>query len=411
MARTAPRAAPCSMPSVSRRRISPKPQIGIASTWSEVTPVQRPHRQARPRVLQRRERRRRQGHHLQHHHHLGRHLDGHRGHEILARFPRGDRRFDRNRGRLRGHGRLRRHRRLRQEHARLPDGHGPHEPPGGVRLWRHHSSRLRHDQGRAKGPRHRFRVRSRRQTRQRRILRRGTGNRRVLRHSRRRRLRRHVHRQHHGQRDRGARHVAAEQLRPGRHLGRQDARLLRRRRRRGQPHQARHQAARHPDQGGVRKRHHRAHRARRLHQRRAAHPGHGLVGGHRYHHRRLRTHRQKRARARRPETVRQIRHGRPRENRRHRAADEDAARCRPAARRLHDRDRPHDAREPRKTRQTLSGRPADHPPGFTIRSKRTATCASSTAISPKAARSRKSPARKARSSPARPACSTPRTLA
>ena len=43
-------------------------------------------------------------------------------------------------------------------------------------------------------------------------------HRRVLRDSRRRFLRRHVHREHHGQRDRGARHVAAEQLRASRHF-------------------------------------------------------------------------------------------------------------------------------------------------------------------------------------------------
>ena len=36
---------------------------------------------------------------LQHHHHLRRHLDGHRGHELLARLARSHRRLDRNRRR------------------------------------------------------------------------------------------------------------------------------------------------------------------------------------------------------------------------------------------------------------------------------------------------------------------------
>ena len=40
--------------------------------------------------------------------------------------------------------RLRGHRRLRQEHARLPHGDGAPESPGGVRLWRHDSARLHH---------------------------------------------------------------------------------------------------------------------------------------------------------------------------------------------------------------------------------------------------------------------------
>jgi hypothetical protein len=46
-----------------------KPIIGIASTWSNVTPC-----------------RRRQGDHLQHHHDFRWHLDGQRRHEIFARL-------------------------------------------------------------------------------------------------------------------------------------------------------------------------------------------------------------------------------------------------------------------------------------------------------------------------------------
>ena len=54
-----------------------KPQIGIASTWSMVTPcnmhIDKLARQRRAR----RQRSRRQGRRLQHHHHFRRHLDGH----------------------------------------------------------------------------------------------------------------------------------------------------------------------------------------------------------------------------------------------------------------------------------------------------------------------------------------------
>jgi hypothetical protein len=84
---------------------------------------------------------RRQERRVQYHHRLGRHLDGLAGHALFAGVARGDRRFDRDRGRCRRLRRPGRHRRLRQEHARLRDGHRAAEPAGGVRLRRHHSSR------------------------------------------------------------------------------------------------------------------------------------------------------------------------------------------------------------------------------------------------------------------------------
>ena len=80
-------------------------------------------------------------HAVQHHRRQRRHLDGHRGHELFAAVARPDRRLDRD-----GDARpvvRRQHRasRLRQEHARLPDGHGPPQPPVADGLRRHDQSR------------------------------------------------------------------------------------------------------------------------------------------------------------------------------------------------------------------------------------------------------------------------------
>ncbi len=54
-----------------------KPQIGIASTWSMVTPCNMHIDKLARRGRDGRGRRRRQGDRLQHDHHLRRHLDGH----------------------------------------------------------------------------------------------------------------------------------------------------------------------------------------------------------------------------------------------------------------------------------------------------------------------------------------------
>ena len=126
-----------------------KPLIGIASTWSKVTPcnmhIDKLAREAEKGANEA----------------GGKAIIfntitvsdgismGTRRHEIFARLARGHRRFHRNRRGLRGHGRLRGHRRLRQKHARLAHRHGAAEPPRGVRLWRHDSARLHHRRQRA----------------------------------------------------------------------------------------------------------------------------------------------------------------------------------------------------------------------------------------------------------------------
>ena len=87
------------------------------------------------------------------------------------------------------------------------------------------------------------------------------------------RLRRHVHRQHDGLRRRGARHVAARQRRPA--GARRAPRRLRRALRRGRRRAGRRRDHRppDPDQAGVRERDRRRHGARRLDQRRPAPAG------------------------------------------------------------------------------------------------------------------------------------------
>ena len=70
-------------------------------------------------------------------------------------------------------------------------------------------------------------------------------------HSRPRLLRRHVHRQHHGLGDRGARHEPAQQLHPDRHQRGEEARLPPRRRGRPGAGPGRHPPARHHHPEGV----------------------------------------------------------------------------------------------------------------------------------------------------------------
>ena len=95
--------------------------------------------------------------------------------------------------------RLRRHRRLRQEHARLRHGDRAAQPPGGVRLRRHHSpgsasgaTSSRCSRRSAPAPPARSPTRELLEVERTAIP--GPGQ-----------LRRHVHRQHHGLGDRGAR--------------------------------------------------------------------------------------------------------------------------------------------------------------------------------------------------------------
>ena len=71
-----------------------------------------------------------------------RHRHGHRGHEVLARVARGNRRCNRGRGQRTMHGRGGLCRWLRQEHAGLHDGDGAHERAGHLRLCRHDQARV-----------------------------------------------------------------------------------------------------------------------------------------------------------------------------------------------------------------------------------------------------------------------------
>ena len=100
----------------------------------------------------------------------------------------------------RGLRRLRGHRRLRQEHAGLRDGHRAPEPPGGVRLWRH-------DPARAPGAAATSSRCSRRwaRTPAGKIIDARAAGRRAHAIPGPGQLRRHVHGQHHGLGDRGAR--------------------------------------------------------------------------------------------------------------------------------------------------------------------------------------------------------------
>ncbi len=201
-------------------------------------------------------------HALQHHRRVRRHLDGHRRHELLAAIARHHRRLHRN-----GDGRavVRRqylHPRLRQEHARLHHRDGAPEPPVADDLRRHHQARslAREDARHRLGLPELWRVHRRQDRRAA-----ASGHRQAF-LPRRRRLRRHVHRQHHGLGDRSAGHEPALQfLQSGGRSG-QDRGMPRRRR--GDPASAgdRSQAARHHDARRVRKRDGHRHGAGRLHQ-------------------------------------------------------------------------------------------------------------------------------------------------
>jgi hypothetical protein len=102
------------------------------------------------------------------------------------------------------------HRRLRQEHARLRDGHGAAEP---ARPSSSMAARSCPAASPANAKRHRLRS-SRPSARTRKKIDDAELQAvEAMRHSRARLLRRHVHRQHHGQRHRSARHEPAQQLR------------------------------------------------------------------------------------------------------------------------------------------------------------------------------------------------------
>ena len=149
-------------------------------------------------------------------HDLGvrRHLDGPRGHALLAGVARDHRRQRRDRHEGRAARRLGAAGRLRQVAARHADGRGSARPGRGVPLRRLDPARPRQAVRRHRARRHDHRrVRGGRRLRPRPDAARGRRRDRAGHLSRRGRLRRHVHRQHHGQRGRGAGHVAARQRR------------------------------------------------------------------------------------------------------------------------------------------------------------------------------------------------------
>ena len=111
--------------------------------------------------------------------------------------------------------------------------------------------------------------------------------------------------------------------------------------------------------GGLRERDRRRDGARRLHQRRAPPARDRPRGRGRPDHRRLQPHRRQGAAPRRPQAVRSLRDERRRQDRRHPRRDEGAARRRPDARRLPDGDRQDDAREPRGARSGRHRRRGD----------------------------------------------------
>ena len=173
---------------------------------------------------------------------------------------------------------------------------------------------------------------------------------------RRGRLRRHVHRQHDGQRGRGARHVAARQRRPA--GPRRPPRLLRGALGRGRRQAGRRRDHRqgHPDQEGLRERDHRRHGAGRIDERGAAPAGDRPRGRRRAHPRRLQPDRRPDPAPGRRQAVRPVRDDRHRPDRRRAGGDEGAAGRRPAARRRADRHRQDDGREPRRAEPARAGR-------------------------------------------------------
>ena len=113
-----------------------KPQIGIASTGSTLTPCNMHINALADAAAMGADEAGGKAVDLPHDHRRRRHLDGLARHALLARVARSDRRFDRDRRRRRRLRRLRRDRRLRQEHAGLRDGDGADGPAERVRLRR-----------------------------------------------------------------------------------------------------------------------------------------------------------------------------------------------------------------------------------------------------------------------------------
>ena len=170
--------------------------------------------------------------------------------------------------------------RLRQVAARHADGRGPARPGQRVPLRRLDPARLCQAVGRhGDGSHDHRRVRGRRRLRARADAARGRRRDRARDLPRRGRLRRHVHRQHHGLSGRGAGHVAARlSAAPPATDRRRDGFARRSGEAVVEPAAPRHHRPRHPDQGGVRERDRRGDGIRRLDQRGAAPAGHRARG-------------------------------------------------------------------------------------------------------------------------------------
>ena len=132
-----------------------KPQVGVASSWNEVTPCNLPLGPPGQAGQAGRARRRRIPHRVQHHCRVRRHLHGPRGDAGLVGEPGDHYRLGGGSYARRAPGRFRQFRGLRQVASRHAYGRRPAQPAVGVRLWRVHPPRTAQRQG----ARHRERVR------------------------------------------------------------------------------------------------------------------------------------------------------------------------------------------------------------------------------------------------------------
>ncbi|KAF1858236.1 hypothetical protein Lal_00014736 [Lupinus albus] len=295
---------------------------------------------------------------VRHADHFRRHVDGHRGHEVLADLARGDRRLHRDVRERAVDGRRRRDRRLRQEHAGRDDRAGAHERPRHLRLRRYDPAGALEGQGSD----HRVRVRSRGRIHGGAHEPGGFRRHRAQRLSVVRLVRRHVHGEHDVVVVRGARHVAAVLVDDGQSGRREDgirggigARA--RGSRQARPEAARHHHATiHRERGGA------DHGDGRLHERRAALPRHRARGRGGMDDRRFRAGAPQGPRDLQPEAVGRIRGDGPAPGGRHPAGAEAAAGRGPAARRLHHHHGPHAGGGTRARAVRAAGRAGRHPP-------------------------------------------------
>ena len=200
---------------------------------------------------------------IQHHHRLRRHRHGHVRDALFAGLPGVDRGFHRSCRRRAGIRWFRCHRRLRQEHAGMRHGDGAPGSAERIRI-------RRHDPARRRASRHHLGVRSRRRSCWRDRIRHRTQGDRADGDSGPRFMRRHVHREHHGLRDRSPGPLPAELVGAKRGQRKQAPRQLRRGCRGEGADRPRHQAFGHSFPRGVRECDYRVRSARRFDQRRPA---------------------------------------------------------------------------------------------------------------------------------------------